>query len=155
MIQRIQSILLLLSTCVLLISLFTPVWTATSNGTSYALDAYNITITYETTTTSKLTYFAAILLGISIALTLFVIFKYKNRVLQMRLNMMNTLLICMVEGLFFWNIRETKLLIGSAEFTEHFGMAFYMPLAALMLCFYAGKRIQKDENLVRSVDRLR
>ncbi|WP_299253371.1 DUF4293 domain-containing protein [uncultured Cytophaga sp.] len=155
MIQRIQSILLLLSACVLSISLFTPVWTASSNGTSYDLDAYQISISHETTSTSNPTYFAAILLGISIALTLFVIFKYNNRVLQMRLNMMNTLLICMVEGLFFWNIRETKLLIGSAEFTEHFGVAFYMPLVALMLCFYAGKRIQKDENLVRSVDRLR
>lgn len=155
MIQRIQSLLLLLSACVLSITLFTPVWSAVSNGTSYVLDAYNVTLIHETVTTSRSTLYAAILLAISILLTLFVIFKYNNRILQMRLNMMNTLLICMVEGLFFWNIRETKLLIGSAEFTEHFGMAFYMPLLALMLSFYAGKRIQKDENLVRSVDRLR
>lgn len=75
--------------------------------------------------------------------------------LQMRLNMMNTILICLIEGLYFWYIRKIKLFIGAAEITETFGLAFYLPLAALVLCFIAGKRIQKDEELVKSVDRIR
>ena len=155
MIQRIQSLLLLISACVLSVCLFTPAWTATSNGATYTVDAYKLNIVHESISTDKSTIYTAILIALSIALTLFIIFKFNNRSLQMRLNMMNTLLICMVEGLYFWNIRDAKLLIGAAEFTEKFDVGFYMPLVALMLSFYAGKKIQKDEELVKSVDRIR
>jgi hypothetical protein len=155
MIQRIQSLLLLISALALSVCLFTPAWTATSNGATYTVDAYKLHIVHETISTDKSTIYTAILIAASIALTVFIILKFNNRTLQMRLNMMNTLLICMIEGLFFWNIRDAKLLIGTAEFTEQFGIAFYMPLVALMLSFYAGKRIQKDEELVKSVDRIR
>ncbi len=155
MIQRIQSLLLLISACVLSVCLFTPAWTATSNGAAYTVDAYKLSVVHETISTDKSTIYTAVLIAVSIALILFIILKFNNRTLQMRLNMMNTLLICMVEGLFFWNIRDAKLLIGAAGFNEQFGIAFYMPLVALMLSIYAGKRIQKDENLVKSVDRIR
>jgi len=155
MIQRIQSLLLLISACVLSVCLFTPAWSAASNGATYTLDSYKLSIVHETISTDKSTLYTAILIAASIALTLFIIFKFNNRTLQIRLNMMNTILICMVEGLYFWNIRDAKLLIGASEFTEHFAVAFYMPLIALMLSFYAGKKIQKDEDLVKSVDRIR
>lgn len=156
MIQRIQSLLLLISACALSVCMFTPVWTATSEGATYTLNSYKLSVVHETISTEKFTIYTAALIIASILLTIFIILKFNNRTLQMRLNMMNTLLICMIEGLFFWNIRDIKLLlIGTAEFTEHFGIAFYMPLLALVLSFYAGKRIQKDEELVKSVDRIR
>ncbi len=155
MIQRIQSLLLFISAALLAISFFTPVWQATSNGAEYFLDACKLSISYETTHIEKMTLYTPILIGISIALTIFIIFKYTNRVLQIRLNMMNTILICLIEGMHFWNIRDAKSLIGTAAYTEVFGAAFYMPLAALILCILAGRRIQKDEDLVKSVDRIR
>jgi hypothetical protein len=155
MIQRIQSLLLFISAALLAVCFFTPVWQATSNGTTYFLDAFKLGISYETTSTEKTTIYTAILIGLSILLTLFIIFKYKNRILQIRLNMMNTILICLIEGLYFWNIRDAKTLIGTAAYSEIFGTAFYMPLAALVLCIFAGRRIQKDEALVKSVDRIR
>ncbi len=155
MIQRIQSLLLLISAALLSICFVKPAWTASSNGSEYSVNSYALTITKDAIATEKSLIYISILLGLSIAITLFVIFQYKNRKMQMRLNMMNTLLICMVEVFYFWNIREAKLLIDSAEFTEHFGLAFFMPLIALLLCIFAGKRIQKDEALVRSVDRIR
>lgn len=155
MIQRIQSLLLLISAAVLSICLFTPAWEATSEGTMIQLNSFTLNVTHETTSTHKDLFFIAGLIGISILLTFFIIFKYKNRILQMRLNMMNTILICLIEGLYFWYIREVKLFLGDAAITENFGLAFYMPLAALVLCFIAGKRIQKDEELVKSVDRIR
>lgn len=155
MIQRIQSLLLLISAAVLSICLFTPAWEATSGGTTYHLNSFALTVNDDTVSTHKNLFFIAGLIGISILLTFFIIFKYKNRMLQMRLNMMNTILICLIEGLYFWYIRNVKLFIGAAEITEDFGLAFYMPLAALILCFIVGKRIQKDEELVKSVDRIR
>jgi len=155
MIQRIQSLLLFISAALLAVCFFTPVWQATSNGSNYFLDAYKLGISYETTATEKTTIYTAILIGVSILLTLFIIFKYKNRTLQIRLNMINTILICLIEGLYFWNIRDAKALIGTAAYTEIFGAAFYMPLAALVLCILAGRKIQKDEELVKSVDRIR
>ncbi len=155
MIQRIQSLLLLICAAVLIGCLFTPAWNAVSNNTAYEVNSFALSISHETVSTEKNIVFIAALLAVSILLTFFIIFKYKNRVLQMRLNMMNTILICLIEGLYFWYIREAKILIGTAEFTEKFGLAFYLPLAALVLCFIAGKRIQKDEELVKSVDRIR
>lgn len=155
MIQRIQSLLLLICAAVLIGCLFTPAWNAVSVNTYYEVNSFALTIRDETISTSKNIVFIAGLVGVSILLTFFIIFKYKNRVLQMRLNMLNTILICLIEGLYFWYIREAKLLIGTAAFTEKFGLAFYLPLAALVLCFIAGKRIQKDEELVKSVDRIR
>ena len=155
MIQRIQSLLLLISAAVLSVCFFKPAWEATSNGSNYSVNSFALTVSKDAIPTEKSLIYISILLGLSIAITLFVIFKYNNRKLQLRLNMMNTLLICMVEVFYFWNIREAKLNIGAAEFTEHFGLAFFMPLIALLLCIFAGKRIQKDEALVRSVDRIR
>jgi len=155
MIQRIQSLLLLISAAVLSICLFTPAWEATSNGTAYHLNSFVLTVSDDTISTHKNLFYIAALIGVSILLTFFIIFKYNNRTLQMRLNMMNTILICLIEGLYFWYIREVKLFIGAAEITEKFGLAFYMPLVALVLCFIAGKRIQKDEELIKSVDRIR
>ncbi|MGN6646581.1 MAG: DUF4293 domain-containing protein [Cytophaga sp.] len=155
MIQRIQSILLLISAVVLSICLFTPAWQATSEGTAYHLNSFAVTITHGDISSDKNVAFIAGLIGLSIALTFFIIFKYKNRMLQMRLNMMNTILICLIEGLYFWYIRKIKLFIGAAEIHETFGLAFYLPLAALVLCIIAGRRIQKDEELVKSVDRIR
>jgi hypothetical protein len=155
MIQRIQSILLLISAAVLSICLFTPAWQATSEGTEYHLNSFRMNISDGTVSTDKNVVFIAGLIGLSIALTFYIIFKYKNRTLQMRLNMMNTILICLIEGLYFWYIRDAKLIIGTGTYIEKFGLAFYMPLAALILCFIAGKRIQKDEELVKSVDRIR
>jgi hypothetical protein len=155
MIQRIQSLLLLICAAVLIGCLFTPAWNAVSDNTSYEVNSFALTISHETISTDKNIIFIAALVALSIFLTFFIIFKYNNRLLQMRLNMMNTILICLIEGLYFWYIREAKILIGTAEFTEKFGLAFYLPLAALVLCFIAGKRIQKDEELVKSVDRIR
>jgi hypothetical protein len=122
MIQRIQSLLLLISAAVLSICFLKPAWEATSNGLTYGVNSFALTITKDGIATEKSLIYISILLGISIAITLFVIFQYNNRKMQIRLNMMNTLLICMVEVFYFWNIREAKLLIGSAEFTEHFGL---------------------------------
>lgn len=155
MIQRIQSLLLLISAALLCICFLTPAWQATSNGTLYMLNAFALSISDGTISTDKNLFFIAILIGLSILFTIYIIFKYENRVLQMRLNMMNTILICLIEGLYFWYIREAKFLIGTSEFSEKFGLAFYLPLAALVLCFIAGKRIQRDEELVKSVDRIR
>jgi len=155
MIQRIQSLLLLICAAVLIGCLFTPAWNAVSNNSAYEVNSFALTISDDTISTHKNIFYIAALLGVSILLTFYIIFKYNNRMLQIRLNMMNTILICLIEGLYFWHIREAKLLIGAAEFTEKFGLAFYMPLAALVLCFLAGKRIQKDEELIKSVDRIR
>lgn len=153
MIQRIQSLLLFLAAVLLTVCLFTPVWKAASNIDVH-LDTYKLTITNQGVPTASSTIYLSILIVLSIALTFFVIFKYKNRLLQIRLNMMNTILICIIEGLYFWNIKSAKELL-SLGYTENWGAAFYLPLGALVLCIIAGRRIQKDEALVRSVDRLR
>ncbi|MBK9764863.1 MAG: DUF4293 family protein [Flavobacteriales bacterium] len=38
---------------------------------------------------------------------------------------------------------------------NHLGLSFYLPIVALVLAFLAERSIKADEDLVRSVDRLR
>ena len=153
MIQRIQSLLLFLSAVLMSVCLFSPVWKAAS-GVDIYMDTYKVSITDQAIITEKSVVYIAILIAASIVLSLFVISRYKNRLLQIRLNMMNTLLICIIEGLYFWNIKDAKMLLGTG-YVESWGAAFYLPLGALMLCIFAGRRIQRDEELVKSVDRIR
>ena len=51
-------------------------------------------------------------------------------------------------------IHEVKK-IGFTLFEENFDISFFLPIAGIILNMLANRFIRKDEELVRSVDRLR
>lgn len=156
MIQRIQSIILFLISAILMSLLFMPIWTTTdkSNGSRIILDALSLKIAGLQSPVEKHTYYIGVIAVLAAITAMYSIFQYRNRMLQLKLGMLNSLLISILLGTFFWAIKQ-----GNAQLLEpaegEFLIGFYVPMIAIILNFAANRFIKKDEALVRSVDRLR
>lgn len=79
------------------------------------------------------------------------IFLFKNRQLQFVLGRINILLNFILLGVFvYWSLT----LSGETMVSEK-GIGMLLPIISIVLLVVANKAIKKDENLVKSVDRLR
>jgi glucan phosphoethanolaminetransferase (alkaline phosphatase superfamily) len=175
MIQRIQSLLLFAISILLIVFLFVPIWkkevkqsgdsvTALNSTDKVILKAFNasyirIENVKDTTIVEKrlgkanTVYIAAI--AILAAMVAFIsIFQFKNRLLQIKLGFLNSLLISAVLGSIFAGMNAGNDLLSEAG-NEEFLIGFYFPLITLLLNLAANRYIRKDEKLVRSVDRIR
>jgi len=90
----------------------------------------------------------------SAAVALFEISQFRNRFTQLRLGILNLLLIlCTIgAGFYFSNLGEQMLNI---KMLGTYQAGFYLPTLALLLNLLANRFIRRDEQLVRSMDRLR
>jgi len=137
MLQRIQTIYLLLaliSTGVL--PFFIPLWTMT-DGKEYVFMQNQL---------------YAVLFGLSTTLSLVSIVSYKKRQNQFVMGRLNIILNLILLGLFLY--RSLNLSGGIAAVSEK-GIGMFLPIVAIVLLVLANKSIKKDEDLVKSVDRLR
>ncbi len=75
------------------------------------------------------------------------IFLFNNRVLQMNVGKLNLLLLVVLVGLSAWTE------YGDGDFQP--GVGIFLPFVAYIFNWLAIRAIRKDENLVRSTDRLR
>ena len=92
-----------------------------------------------------------ILFGLSTSLSLLSILSYKKRQTQFVLNRLNIILNLILLGLFVY---RTLNLSGEALVSEK-GIGMFLPIVAIFLLVLANRAIKKDEDLVKSVDRLR
>ena len=139
MIQRVQSIWLLLAALTLVCLFFFPLLFKSVNNTEYLLyiDGQNVG--------------AMILNGIAILLCMVCIFQFKNRPMQKRLIMINMVLIVATAVL---SVLNASLFPGGISGASlHMGAALFV--LALLFCTLAIRGIRKDEQLLRSADRLR
>lgn len=91
------------------------------------------------------------LLAGTILLSFVSIFSFKNRKRQMGLNRFNILLHVILLGVFAY-----QLLMLSGEITiSKKGIGVFIPVVSIVFLVLANKAIKRDENLVKSVDRLR
>ena len=88
---------------------------------------------------------------ISAALALFTIFNYKKRKQQFVINRLNILLNLILLGFFAY--RSLKL-SGETMVSEK-GIGMLIPVFSIVFLVFANRAIKKDEDLVKSVDRLR
>ncbi|MDR1455381.1 MAG: DUF4293 domain-containing protein [Tannerella sp.] len=152
MIQRIQTVYLLLIVAAMTAVLFLPLATVQAGGISYTYDVLGM---HTSTVSPELTYPAWALGALSVAvvlLALVAIFLYRNRMRQIRLCIFNAILLIGFYALFaffLWNI--------SAQSGFHFSVRFALslPLVCLILNYLAIRNIGADEVLVRSLNRLR
>jgi hypothetical protein len=179
MIQRVQSILLLFSAILMFVFLFVPIWEGSNKpvvteGKSFEgkvqLNAFRLSLDGIEKTTVKTEFnskvdeskknenfnmiYIAILAILSIVVSSYSILQFKNRLLQMRLGMFNTLLIIGTIGCVFLGIRKGKSLLPVIE-NDDFMIGFLLPVIALILNVMANRFIRKDEQLVKSADRFR
>ncbi|MFV8332541.1 DUF4293 domain-containing protein [Flavobacterium sp. XS1P32] len=137
MIQRIQTLYLLLafvSTSILLF--FIPLWILKDGTEFYFMQSQVYTI----------------ILGLSTALTLLSVVSYKKRQNQFVVGRLNIILNLILLGLFVY---RSLNLSGETPAVSEKGIGMFLPVLAIVFLVLANKAIKKDEDLVKSVDRLR
>lgn len=83
------------------------------------------------------------------------IFLYKKRKVQLRLNQVNYLLILVAIVLIFLDFGKIEKALGDDAKTVSYGIGMFLPVACLVFTFLANRGIKKDEKLIKSLDRLR
>jgi small-conductance mechanosensitive channel len=137
MIQRIQTIYLLLAFVVTgILPFFIPLWTM-NNGSAYFFMQNQVYV---------------IVFGLSTTLTLLSIVSYKKRQNQFVIGRLNIILNLILLGLFVY---RSLNLSGETLAVSEKGIGMFLPIVAIVLLVLANKAIKKDEDLVKSVDRLR
>ena len=87
----------------------------------------------------------------SALLSFIVIFLFKNRKLQFVLGRLNILLNVILLGVFvYWSLN-----LPGESFLSEKGIGKFIPVISIVLLVLANKAIKADEQLVKSVDRLR
>ena len=151
MIQRIQSIYLLLVTALLTSNIFLPIASfVDSKGMVYPLTPLHVSFPEAWLNYTPWGQLALLILGALIAFAS--IFLYKNRKLQIRMSVFNLLImagfysVVLVSVIFLKNSSK-------AELNPSFGLC--LPLIAMILNYLAIRAIRKDDEMVRAADRIR
>jgi hypothetical protein len=85
-------------------------------------------------------------------ITLTSIFLYKNRMMQIRMNVFNAIMQLGSVGIAFYYLNDVAKVMAADYKT---GILIIFPIIAAILTFLAIRQIAKDEALVRSISRLR
>ena len=152
MIQRIQSLYLLVAAALMSLTLFMPIATFVVDGNTYELSAFALSCGDM----SESTLWMGVMLVMATLLPLVVIFLFKRRTLQVRLCAVEIVLLLgslVMIGLYYW--LTSRLFESLVVEHRQFGWGAPMPLVSLVLTALASRAIFKDEVLVRSLDRIR
>jgi hypothetical protein len=148
MIQRIQSVWLLLAAFSILCLLFIPTVGADAAKGYYILYGSGLKLEGVSNQPTNIPLLiSTILAGL---ISLINIFNFRNRKLQMRIASLNIVLIL---ALSFWLSQIVKRLDGLTTLDIEPGI--FLPMVAIIFTFLAIRGIKKDEKLIRSADRLR
>lgn len=154
MIQRIQTLYLLVVTAFMTCALLLPIAEFTAaDGTIFTLSAFSLSSDAESMTTLWM----AILMVLSTALPFITIFLFKRRQLQVRMCAAEIVLLlgCIAFILIYYFLSGSNALESVDIVHKQFSWAAIMPVASIILSFLAARAIFKDEVLVRSLDRIR
>jgi hypothetical protein len=148
MIQRQQTLWLLLATVAAILSFLFPFITGKFLvPTSTGVPGMRMPVLTDREVTAASSFLVLLLTGLSAALSGFTIFQYKNRPLQMKLCISGILLATGIIVLYIMEVR--KYTSGTLA------LASVLPFIVLLSYFLAYRNIRKDEKLVKSLDKLR
>lgn len=155
MIQRIQSIYLLLAALCSGLLLAAPLYNIETATATYQLFLGGLVLTNpkDTILTSQ-----PAILAVGFLITLFpiiILFLFKKRQVQMRLAvsamMANTAMLLLLVSIVNKSIEH----ITELHLKETYGAGLILPALSIVFLFLANKAIRKDDKLIRSADRLR
>ena len=151
MIQRKQSVFLLLSIISSAICMFLPIGRFVSENMGADSVFYNIAIKSMDGSMNYVVCVLFILLLIQALISLFTIFMFKKRPFQSKCCKLNMVL------LVAWYAAYTYFAFtaGSEGTTFHISFCAALPLISLVFLVLANMGIRSDEELVRSMDRIR
>jgi hypothetical protein len=151
MIQRIQTLFLFLVTLVSGALFLVPF-------VQYEYSSAPLSVTlYPGNSSGQLTglYYLPLTLNIiNMVFSVFIIMQYKKRILQMKLSSILMALSCILLGVMLLFDFVKPELAGNVPVKKYLFGA-YLPIISVIACFLATRAIKKDEELVRSADRIR
>ncbi|WP_038029190.1 DUF4293 domain-containing protein [Thermonema rossianum] len=157
MIQRIQSVFLALAGISVLLLFYIPLWTKSSPQGDQEATLYLWKFVHikggEELSREIIYYFVPLALA-SAALSFGSLFSYTNRLKQIKLNAINSLVLMVLT---LWSVYHVitnyeKLFLPQQR-GHYYG--FFVIIAAMLFITLANRFIRRDEKLVRSADRLR
>jgi hypothetical protein len=152
MLQRIQTLYLLLASVAMLLASVTPLAKFLLNGEQVIFEAMGV---YMNNSLTDSTWALMTIGAITSILALLTVFLYKGRLLQIRLTILNVLLMIgfyLYAGFLFYKM-TTSPQLENASVSVAIGT--FMPLVAIVTSILAIRKIYADEALVRSLSRLR
>jgi hypothetical protein len=150
MIQRIQSVYLLLVIIAYILLFFTDIATYTAiNDEPYCFSLLKNTSGNSNSTLPLIV--VVVLMSLSVFVT---IFLYKKRMLQIRITSILLLVNLGFIAALFYSADSIAKKIGPQTVTQYEAAA-YIALIPLVFLVLANRAIRKDEKMVRSTDRLR
>ena len=162
MIQRVQSIFMLIAAIAMIAMIFFPLWEKADPESSRLITMNAFEVKFEQQNEAGemellgVQNVMLVSLGAFVAagVMLFSLFKYKNRMAQVKLNALFSLLSAVtVVGIIFYSLKANELMVPEKQGT--FLLGFYLPIVAMFNNFLANRFIRKDEALVKSADRIR
>lgn len=155
MLQRIQTVYLFLVLVFAVLFLSFPMATLQAGVESFIVKPWGIV---PSGTLDVEGYFSVlgivclVLAFVIMILSVYTTYKFKQRLLQIRLGKINLFLhMILVVSAFFYLDGIRKGLDASFSY----GLAVIFPLLSMVMIFMANRAIRRDEELVRSADRLR
>lgn len=154
MIQRIQTLYLLIITALVAVTLFARLaWFAGDAG-EWGLYAFALKTAGGESV--QPTFYMGVLLALAAALPLVTIFLFRRRMLQIRLCVVEMVLLLgavVMEGVYYF--LSWRVFSDQAFHTQGFKPAIALPLVCLLFAYLAARAIFRDELLVRAADRIR
>lgn len=147
MIQRKQTLFLLAVVIIGILMLFIPFIGFNRGAEPFTM---NLAEGISSVGISSNIYYPFIINVLVILLTTIIIFLYKNRVLQYKLANLVVLFNVFITGLFFL-LNYINVPAENISFT----IGSFLPLISAVFAYLAAHFIKKDEQLVRSADRIR
>lgn len=156
MLQRIQTVYLVLAIVSLLsVVLFDIAHFSDAAGNKNLLGLYNLTTADQELSSVKFSLLPVASISLSIALLIVAIFSYRKRKRQMQFVRFSYLtIVASVLSIFFF-VNENYWSLNLPEPDLSYRTGFYLPFVAFAFCWLANRAIRQDEELVRSLDRLR
>lgn len=153
--QRIQTVFLIIAILSLIAAILFPIWAHETIGQTHKLYALHYSITGQSGEMISTDYFpystTAIFAIAAITIAIIEIGKYRNRMLQMKLGALNSLLLAgTIACAFIFSNQLANQLNGG-----QLGLGLWLPGIAVLCNLLANFFIRKDERLVRDSSRLR
>lgn len=146
MIQRIQTLFLFTVFIIAVLIIFLPFQIVTIQNEPYLL---SLLPGNSADVLSSTLYVPLVLNGLVLSISLWSVFLFKNRRLQIRLANLLAALNVFLVGLFF------LLTYTKADATVSYEWPSFLPLVSVIAAVAAAYFIKKDDELVRSADRIR
>ena len=161
MIQRVQSIFLLIATIIPIVLIFVPFGFVDTELASYVYNSISLKEMIPDGASVIRLYYLAFCLVLTAGMSCFALFRYKNRVKQMQTVSLTMIIFLITLLLVLWVCPDILFKKFFGARMEDFTFTFNtVPLIILIVVeavclFMANRFIKKDEELVRSADRLR